>query len=126
MLGFLGIFGRSPDLRRLDQALRAVDLHPRLVPESVKLTTLRLMVEEEGGPPAPPAHAAAAELVGYCMLGADGFAAANGIELTHAVEDRLAAATESGRSLDARLVLLLIYARVIQPSVVAQFGLEAG
>ncbi len=41
MLGFFGIFGRSHELRRLDQAVRAVGLHPVLVPEAVKLTTRR-------------------------------------------------------------------------------------
>ena len=32
------MFGRSGDLRQLDAALRAADLHPALVPEGVKLT----------------------------------------------------------------------------------------
>ena len=36
MLGSFGIFGRSHDLKRLDQELLGVALHPRLVPEAVK------------------------------------------------------------------------------------------
>ena len=38
MLGLFGIFGRSTELRRLDGALRGSGLHPRAVPEAVKLT----------------------------------------------------------------------------------------
>ncbi len=34
MLGLFGSFGRSHELRRLDQALRGVGLNPRLVPEA--------------------------------------------------------------------------------------------
>ncbi len=45
MLGLFGIFGRSHELQRLDQALRGGGLHPRLVPEAVKLTTLKLLKE---------------------------------------------------------------------------------
>ncbi len=43
MLGLFGIFGRSYELQRLDQAQRGVGLNPRLVPEAVKLTTLKLL-----------------------------------------------------------------------------------
>jgi hypothetical protein len=46
MLGLFGIFGRSRDLQRLDRSLLGVGLDPRLVPEAVKLTTLKLL----GGP----------------------------------------------------------------------------
>ncbi len=42
------------------------------------------------------------------------------------MEGRLAAAPEAGDSLDARVVLLTLQARVIQPSVVERYGLEAG
>jgi hypothetical protein len=126
MIGFFGIFGRSSELRRLDQALREVDLHPRTVPEAVKLTTLKLLKEAHGEKPEPPAFAAAAELLGYCMLGPQGFAEANGADLTAAVEGRLEAALAAGDSLDARLVLLALYAGVIQPAVVERYGLETG
>ena len=62
MIGFLGIFGRSHELKRLDQAVRAVGLHPRLVPDAVQLTILKLLKEAEGGAnPAPRAYDAAAE-----------------------------------------------------------------
>jgi hypothetical protein len=126
MLGFFGIFGRSQELRQLDQALRRVDLHPRLVPESVKLAMLKLVQEASFGNPSASAFEAAGELVGYCMLGPDDFVRANGADLAAGVEVRLGEAIDAQESLDARLVLLLIYARQIQPAVVERFGLEAG
>ena len=42
------------------------------------------------------------------------------------VERRIEAALDPGTTLDAKLVLLTLHARVIQPSVVADFGLESG
>ncbi len=50
----------------------------------------------------------------------------NDPSLTEAVEVRLAAALEAGDTLDARVVLLTLYASVIQPSVVERYGLGAG
>ncbi len=127
MLGLFGIFGRAHELRRLDDALQAVGLHPRRVPEAVKLTALKLLREVGGGvDPEPRACAAATELLGYCMLGAQGFTAANDRGRTGAVEARLEAALEAGDSLDARLVLLMLHAGVIQENVVARYRLEAG
>ncbi len=127
MLGFFGIFGRSHELQRLDQAVRTVGLHPRLVREAVKLTTLKLLKEADGGEnPAPRAYYATAELLGYCLLGAQGFAESNGLGLTEAVEARLEAALDTGDSLDARVVLLTLHAGVIQPSVIERYGLAAG
>ncbi len=125
MLGFFGIFGRSRELQCLDQALRGVGLHPRLVPEAVKLTTLKLLGEAGASPDQCP-YAASAELLGYCVLGAQGFTECNDPSLTEAVEARLAAALEAGDNLDARVVLLTLHASVIQPSVVERYGLEAG
>ncbi len=126
MFGFFGIFGRSHELQRLDQALRTVGLHPRLVPEAVKLTTLKLLKEADGGAgPAPRAYYATAELLGYCVLGVQGFTESTGLGLTEAVQARLKAALEAGDSLDARVVLLTLHAGVIQPSVVERYRLEA-
>jgi hypothetical protein len=127
MLDFLGIFGRSREQQRLDRAVRAVGLHPRLVPEAVKLTILKLFKEAHGGAsPAPRAYAAAAEMLGFCMLGPQGFTEANDLRLTKAIEARLEAALEAGDSLDARLVLLALHAGVIQEQVVERYRLEAG
>ncbi len=126
MLGLFGMFGRSLELQNLDQALRDGGLHPRLVPDAVKLTTLKLLKEAGGANPGPRFYAAAAELLGYCVLGAQGFTDSNGPSLTEAVEARLAAALEAGDSLDARVILLALHAGMIQPSVVERYGLEAG
>lgn len=126
-LGLFGMFGRSVELRAFDRALRSVDLHPNLVPEAVKLTAARLLTEHvEGREPAPQAYRAAVELIAYCMVGADAFVGANDPELADEVEGRIEAALRSGTSLDAKLVLLTLHARVIQPSVVEAFQLENG
>ena len=125
-MGFLGRFGRSSDLRQLDEALRVLDLHPNLVPEPVKITVVNLLKDHaDHAIPAAQAYAGAAEIVAYCMVGADGFAAANGEAATHVVEARIEAALASDDSLDAQLILLTLHAEVIQPSVVERFRLEA-
>ena len=124
-LGLFGIFGRSSALREFDQALRSVDLHPKLVPEAVKLTAVKLLKEQATGFAAPHSYRAAAEIVGYCMIGADAFAAANEPEVAAEVERRMETALDSGTSVDAKLVLLTLHARVIQPGVVASFQLES-
>jgi len=125
-IGFMGIFGRSGDLRQFDQALRSVDLHPKLVPEAVKLTAVSLLKDHANSDDPPPAaYRAAAEIVGYCMIGADAFAGANDETLTLAVEQRIEKALDAGESLDAQLVLLTLHAKVIQPSVVRRYELES-
>jgi hypothetical protein len=58
------------------------------------------------------------------MVGADGFAGANGEAATRGVEGRIETALKSGDSLDAQLILLTLHAEVIQPSVVERFRLE--
>jgi hypothetical protein len=125
-IGLFGIFGRSGDLRQVDSALRAIDVHPRLVPEAVKLTIAALLKERaEGGEPLPPAYRAAAEIVGYCMIGAEAFAGANGEPLALEIERRIELAVISGTNLDAQLVLLTLHAGVCQPSVIDRFQLES-
>ena len=125
MLGLFGIFGRSQELRRLDKVLMGVGLHPRFVAESVKLTTLKLLGEAGAGTDLA-SYEAAAELLGYCVLGAQGFTEHNDPSLTDAVEGRLAAALETGDNLDAKIVLLTLHAGVIQSSVVERYGLRSG
>jgi hypothetical protein len=126
-LGLFGRFGRSAALRQFDGALRSVDLHPNLVPEAVKLTAVRLLTEHAPGEePAPQAYRAAAEIIAYCMIGAQSFAGANDPALAAQVERRIEAALDTGASLDAKLVLLTLHAKVIQPSVVDHFQLESG
>lgn len=125
-LGLFGIFGRSQELRDFDKALRAVDLHPNLVPDAVKLTAVKLIKEQaQGRAPVPESYRAAVELLAYCMLGAESFAGANDAELASQVERRIEAALDRNDSLDAQLVLLTLHAKVIQPSVVEFFQLES-
>jgi hypothetical protein len=126
-IGLFGIFGRSADLRAFDQALRVVDLHPKLVPEAVKLTAVALLKDHtRSNDPPPESYRAAAEVVAYCMVGAETFAGANDAVLALNVERRIEAALDHSEGLDAQLVLLTLHARVIQPSVVHEFGLESG
>ncbi len=113
-------------MRAFDKALRSVDLHPNLVPEAIKLTAVKLLMEHTGQTdPSADAQRATAEMIAYCMTGADAFAGANGLALRESVERRIEAALEHDASLDAKLVLLALHAKVIQPSVVAEFGLES-
>jgi hypothetical protein len=124
-LGLFGLFGRSSDLRQLDAALRAVDVHPRLVPEAVKLTIVSLLKEEASDrEPDAPAYRAAAALVGTCTIGADAFAGANGDGVLSEVEERIEAALQAGDSLDARLLMLMLHAGAMQPSVRDRYRLE--
>ena len=124
-IGFLGIFGRSPVLREFDTALRSVDLHPRLVPEAIKLTVMKMLMEQTGrDDPGIAAIRSAAEIIAYCIIGADAFAGANTNQLADDIELRIDTALGTGTSLDAKLVLLTLHARVIQQSVVDHFKLE--
>ena len=124
--GLFGIFGRSEDLRQFDRALRSVDVHPRLVPEAVKLAAINLLKDHAiGDEPAPQSYRAAAELLAYCMIGPEAFAAANGEPLARQVEQRIVASLEADASLDAQLILLTLHAGVIQPGVVQAFGLAS-
>ena len=124
--GLFGIFGRSHDLRQFDQSLRSLDVHPALVPEAVKLTAVNLLKDHAvGDEPAPQAYKAAAEIIGYCLIGAESFAGANTADLATQVEGRIEAALDYTASLDAQLVLLALHSKIIQPSVVTAFGLES-
>lgn len=124
MFGFFGLFGRSREMKRLDQAMSAVGLDPRLVPDAVQLALYNLLKEaNQGADPAPADYHRASEMLGYCMLGAQGFAEANGLDLTEAAEARLVTALGAGDSLDARIVLLALHAGVIQAQVVERYQL---
>jgi hypothetical protein len=125
MFGFFGLFGRSHEMKRLDQAVRDVGLHPNLVPDAVQLTTFNLLKAANGGSkPEVRDYHAAAEMLGYCMLGSQGFTEANGLALTEAIEARLEAALHAGDSLDARIILLALHAGVIQAQVIESYQLE--
>jgi hypothetical protein len=126
MLGLFGIFGRSQDVLRIDDALRAWGLHPNRMPDAVKLAMLKELKEANGGrSPSVQACVSASELLVYCSLGAKEFSQANGPSQTQAAEARLVAALEAGYGPDARLVLLTLHAHVVHPSVVEQFNLTS-
>ncbi|MGX8010395.1 hypothetical protein ACVDG8_016245 [Mesorhizobium sp. ORM8.1] len=124
-LGFLGMFGRSGDLRQLDDALRQADLHPALVSEGVKLTLVNLMNDRWPDEPPADAYSSAAQLCGYCVAGPQVFEQANGSERTQDVERRIEAALEAGDSLDAQIVLMTLHAKLINAEVVERYGLSA-
>lgn len=125
MLGFFGLFGRSRTMRRLDDALRAAGVHQRALPDAVKLAILKLLGGTRGDGPDAMACTAAAELVGYCVLGAQGFHEGAGLARTEAAEARIDAALAAADSLDARLVLLTLHSGTIQASVVDRYDLRA-
>ncbi|OBQ68218.1 hypothetical protein A8146_09880 [Mesorhizobium loti] len=125
-LGFLGMFGRSGDLRQLDIALRGADLHPALVPEGVKLTIVNLMKDQWPDEPPPQAYTAVAQLVGYCIAGSDIFERSHGPQQRQEMERRIEDAVEAGDSFDAQIVLMTLHAKLINPEVVERYGLSAG
>ena len=126
-IGFMGRFGRSEDLRRLDDALRVFDLHPARVPEGAKLALVNLMKDHDpSGEPPEHAYPFTAWLFSYCALGREAFVMANGPQPAEAAERRLAAALDAGEGFDADVVLLTMHAKLVHPKLVEQWGLEAG
>lgn len=124
-LGLLGVFGRSGELRALDQALRAADLHPALVPDAVKLTVLNVLKDAKGEDQAAEDYRNAAALLCYCALGREAFTAANGDIAAAAAEQRIEAALEAGDGLDASLILLALHAGLIHPGVKETYRIES-
>ncbi|MBE1708019.1 MULTISPECIES: hypothetical protein [Mesorhizobium] len=124
-LGFLGMFGRSGDLRQLDTALRGADLHPALVPEGVKLTIVNLMKDRWPDEPPPQAYPEVARLFSYCIAGPETFERSQGLQQRQDVEHRIEAAVEAGDSFDAQIVLMALHAKLISAEVVERYGLGA-
>jgi uncharacterized membrane protein len=122
--GIFGVFGRSGDLCALDEAFRAAGLHPALVPDAVKLTVLNVLKDAKGEALAAQDYAEAAALLGYCTLGCDVFAAANGSPAAAAAEHRIEAAIEAGDGLDASLILLTLHAAIVHPGVKETYQFE--
>ena len=122
MFSFSALFGRSREVRRLDDALRAAGLHPNLVPDAVKIASLRLLKEAgHGGSPDLEACAEAAGMLAYCLLGDQGFGEENGAAGARALKARL----EAGDSFDARLVLLTLHAGLTQGALADRYQLHA-
>ena len=122
--GILGVFGRSGDLRALDEAFRAAGLHPALVPDAVELTVLNLLRDAKDEDPVAKDYSEAATLLAYCVLGRDVFTAANGELAAAAAGHRIEAALEADGGLDASLILLALHASLIHPGVIETYRLE--
>jgi len=113
-------------VRRLDDALRATALHPALVPDAVKIATLKLLNEAgHGSSPDLQACTMASELLAYCALGDHRFCEERGISVAREVRARLEGALEADDSLDARLVLLTLHAGIIRDSLIEHYDLHA-
>ena len=126
ILSIFGIRGRAKEVYRLDDAVRVVGLPPKGVPDSVKLTFLNLLKDAEGGVIAniDASCTRAAPMLAYCVLGREAFSKANGPDATTAIEARLHHAIEYGESLDARIAMLTLVAKVAQPEVIERFDLR--
>ncbi len=122
MFGLFALFGRSRAMQQLDWELRAAGIHPKLVPEAVKIAALRLM--KDCGRVADPDYVSVSQMIAYCSLGHRDFENMNDAALTQEIEARIAGALD-GDNLDARLVLLALHSGLIAADVVEQFGLEA-
>ena len=126
MLGLFNIFGRADSLKALDQALRTFDIHPRIIPEAVKLTTIKLMRKASGaGYKLRDAdYEKAAELLSYSILGPDQFVASNTLAASVVAKRRLEQAIADGDSLDAKLLLLALHSGLIHSRIADQFDIE--
>ncbi len=119
-----GIFGRSQERQNLDDALRRAGVHPRSIPDAVKITTLKQLKEANGGTrPDASALAGAADLLGYCVLGPKAYGEKHDSSRIEAVEERLNAAIESGYGLDARLIMLMLHAGLTHRELIDRHNL---
>ncbi len=127
MLGLFNFFGRSEGLKALDQAFRAFDVHPGIVPEAVKLAAIRLMqkASDAGYVLRDADYEKAAELLSYSILGPDQFVASNSLAAAECAGHRLEEAIDDGDSMDAQLILLAVHSGVIHPALADQVDSEA-
>ncbi|WEX09843.1 hypothetical protein [Chelativorans sp. AA-79] len=123
-IGFFGIFGRSEDMRRLDEALRRAGVHPDSVPEGVKLAAVTLMSREEAEPSAS-AYPPVGELMAFCILGSGDFAAHNGEPRLESVTRRMEAALDEGEGQDAGIILLMLHAKLIDSGLLELYDIGA-
>ncbi len=123
MFRLFDMLGRSSAVRALDDAFRASGVHPLLVPEPVKLTLIKLNKKLAGAGGQDPAFADAAELLVYCMLGHEQFAASNSAEDADHVDGRVEAALDGGNTFDAKLILLALHSGLISPEIADRIDL---
>ncbi|MGI3212358.1 hypothetical protein ACROSR_14720 [Roseovarius tibetensis] len=118
------MLGRSAAMRALDDALRASGVHPLLVPEPVKLTVIKLNKKHAGFRNQDVAFAEASQLLAYCMLGHEQFAASNSMADADRIDDRVETALDDGDTLDAKLILLALHAGRIAPDIADRIDLD--
>ena len=121
MFGLFSFFGRTT---ALDGALRAVGIHPMLVPDAVKITITRMQKRDGAGRDAEAFYRDAAELLGYCMLGQELFIESNSAFAADRVEDRIEVAIDAGDSGDAQLILLALHSGLMAEEVADRFDLD--
>lgn len=121
MFGLFNLFGRTT---ALDGALRAVGIHPLLVPEAVKITITRVQKRTGDGRQAEAFYRDAAELLGYCMLGQEFFIESNSVFAADRVEERIEVAIDAGDSIDAQLILLALHSELMAAEVADRFDLD--
>ena len=124
MFGLFDMLGPSAAMRALDDALRASGVHPLLVPDPVKLTVIKLNKKDAGARNHDVAFAQAAQLLAYCMLGHEQFAASNSVEDADRIDNRVETALDEGDTLDAKLILLALHAGQIAPDVADRIDLD--
>jgi hypothetical protein len=121
MFGLFSLFGRTT---ALDGALRAVGIHPLLVPDAVKITITRVRKRTGEGRQAEAFYRDAAELLGYCMLGQELFIESNSPFAANRVEERIEVAIDAGDSIDAQLILLALHSGLMAAEVADRFNLD--
>jgi hypothetical protein len=124
-LGLFGVLGRSEDLRSLEGAFRAFDLHPNLVPDAVKIAALGFLKDAKGEAPKTEDYAEAAALIAYCALGRETFLSANGTAAASAAERRIETALEEEDGLDASLILLALHSSIMHPALKEAYQFES-
>ncbi len=126
MLGLFNVFGRSESLKALDHSFREFDVHPKLVPEAVKLTIVRLLQKASAANYVlrTADYEKAAELLCFCILGHDQFVASNTLAAADLAEERFEEAIAAGEGIDARLILLAVQSGVMHPTLVDQVDIE--
>ena len=122
---FQNLFGRSHEIRIFDDALRSAGLHPRLVPDAVKIATLKMLKEDRRGEkPSLTSCTFAANMLAYCMLGDQGFFEEHGETARVILEKRLQLAIDIEDSLDTQLILLTLHASLTQEALIVRYNLR--
>ena len=126
MLGFFNIFGRSPDLKALDQALRDAGVHPRTVPEAVKLDGRSAPARGAGGRVPEAAFRRRRAVARVLHARQRPVHRQQQHPAAERVESRLERAIAFGDSLDAKLLLLALHSGIMVAEVADRFDVETG